>query len=243
MREKETHVFIIFFISIVLLFSPAFSGAQSPWYYAVTGPGGSNEITVDQIGQVLYFELDSITPNYVWGNIRVDFDPAMLECVSIEENPWIYGFWTAWVPESADANHGGRGTLYYYDDTGLGSDWAQEWVARSGSGQAGPVGSYDNTLGVIRFYTFTPAGGHLGAYPLRLGFRVKQAGTAVFTTYANDWTQFSWPGANALTPSESLSIEASQSSDESPWLTWDIDNLPYRLTSAVTFAIPFPGDL
>jgi hypothetical protein len=205
-----TRVAPLAFAGFLLCLSPAPSGAAGPWQYVVTGPGGWNQIGSDQIGQVLYFQLDATVPDYVWGNVRVDFDPAMLECVSIEESPYVEGFWTAWVAEVADPAYGGGGVAYSYDDTGLGSDWASVWVATYGPGAAGPVASYDNAAGVIRFYTMSNAGGYAGSVPLRIGFRVEQPGVAVFTTSANDWTM----------------------------LTWRPEDLPYRLTSEVTIQAP-----
>lgn len=166
--------------------------AAPPWYYAVTGPDGAGTIPGDQVGEIVYFQLDATAPDTVWGNIRIEFDPALLECVSIEESPDTYGFWTSWVTETADPARGGGGTLYYYDGTGQGSNWAQTWVARYGPLNAGPSGSYDNTQGIIRLYVFTSAGGKYGSLPLRIGFRVKRTGTAVFAVRANDVTAFDW---------------------------------------------------
>lgn len=216
-------------LGAVVLCGASVAGAASPWYYSVTGPNGSNEITIDQLGQILPFELDSITPDYVWGNIRVDFDPNMLECVSIEEVPAGPGFWAAWVTQTADPAYGGGGSLYYYDSTGLGLDWAQQWVAWYGQGIAGPVASYDNAQGIIRLYTFSDAGGYNGSVPLRIGFRIKQAGTAVFTTAANDWTAFGWPAAFS-TPS----LDASPSPlAAGEGYSWRLEDLPYQYTSTV----------
>lgn len=220
----------IFALVMVFLVSlPAASGAAGPWYYSITGPGGSNDISIDKVGQILYFELDATKPDYIWGNIRVDFETSMLECVSIEENPAENGFWTAWVKQAADTKFGGGGTLYNYDNTGLGSDWAKQWVTWYGPGNAGPVASYDNEQGIIRFYAFTNAGGLDGALPLRIGFRVKQAGTAVFTTSANDWTSFGWPS----TASNSITAMQAEATTSGTGFSWNLEDLPYKLTSAV----------
>ncbi|HET8541576.1 MAG TPA: hypothetical protein VFL83_16990 [Anaeromyxobacter sp.] len=224
---------------LLLLASTAPSRAEGPWFYTVTGPGGSSEIGPDQIGRVLYFQLDATAPDYVWGNVRVDFDPALLECVSVEETPFVEGFWTAWTPTPADPAVGGGGVLYRYDDGGLGSDWASTWVATYGPGVAGPVAAVDNAAGVIRFYTMTNAGGHAGSVPLRIGFRIERAGVAVFTTSANDWTAFGWPGAATAAPAgRGPTAAASVAEADAGGYSWRPEDLPYRITSQVTIHPP-----
>ncbi len=52
------------------LLVPGVSAAEGPWFYAVMGPGGSNEITVGQIGEVVYFELDSTTADRARAGVR-----------------------------------------------------------------------------------------------------------------------------------------------------------------------------
>jgi hypothetical protein len=229
----------------VVLLSPVPSRAAGPWTYAVRGPGGSTTIDKAQIGQVLYFELDATVPDYVWGNVRVDFDPKLLECVSVEESPEDLaarpqgGFWTAWVDVAADPAFGGGGVLYFYDDNGLGSDWAAWWAATAASmgTRAGPVASYDNAAGIIRFYVLSPAGGYLGSLPLRLGFLVKKAGTAVFTTSANDWEAFGFPAAPAAAGAPAATATATATAITAAageGYSWRPEDLPYRLTSEVT---------
>lgn len=220
------------------LLSPAGARAAGPWTYAVTGPGGSSVIGRDQIGQVLYFELDATVPDYVWGNVRVDFDTKLLEVVSVEETTAETGFWTAWATQPADPAYGGGGILYYYDQNGLGSDWAAAWVGLYGQGVAGPVAAYDNAAGVIRFYTFTYAGGLSGSVPLRIGFRVKKAGTAVFTTSANDWTAFGWPAAaTAGATAATAEVQAAETTAGEGY-SWRLEDLPYRLVSEVVIEAP-----
>ncbi|MBI5360947.1 MAG: VCBS repeat-containing protein [Planctomycetes bacterium] len=169
----------------------------SPWQYNITGPNGKDYAAITQIGQVVYFELDSILPDYVYGNIKVKFDPARLRCISIEEDPnnW-YGFWTWWTPATGMPEYGGGGTYYNYDDNGKGSDWAQTWVSWYGPGHAGPVGTYDNATGVIRLYTSTPAG-YSYTSPLRIGFEVLQTGLTEFSVQSNDFTAYDWQNLDA----------------------------------------------
>lgn len=170
----------------------------SSYYYKLTGPAAATEVSVENVGDIVYFEMDSTTPDSAYGNIRLHFDPEMLECVSIEETPpssGVWGFWTAWTLATGDAAFGGGGTYYNYDSTGLGSDWAQEWVSTYSEypeEERGPVGTCDNISGIIRLYRWGRAGGLDGSVPLRLGFRIKQAGTAEFTAYANDFFSYSW---------------------------------------------------
>lgn len=164
----------------------------SPWQYKITGPNGSNNVKITKLGDIVYFEFDSMVPDYVWGNILISFDPAKLRCVSIEENPdnW-YGFWTWWTPATAIPQYGGGGTSYYYDDTGRGSDWAKTWVNWYGQGAAGPVGSYDNAAGKIWLYTSTEAGQSYTA-PLRIGFEVLHTSPMEFRVQSNDFTHYDW---------------------------------------------------
>jgi len=227
-----------------LLVMPAFlfpgvSRAEGPWFYAVTGPNGSNEIAADQIGQIVNFELDSTTADFVWGNVRVDFDPAILQCVYIEESPNASGFFTAWTPEPGDPAYGGGGALYYYmcDQEHPCSDWGQQWVDWYGP-SVGPVASYDNAQGIIRFYTMTDAGGLNGAQPLRLGFRVMQAGAAVFTTSANDWTAFGSPTPASSGSAPNASLLVALAGETVSTYSWNLGDLPYQHVSAVSISPP-----
>ncbi len=170
--------------------SSSYSQSTSTWFYKVTGTGGSTTVEAN-INDIVYFELDATAPDYVWGNIRIDFDPEMLECVSIEESPFNYGFWTWWTPATGMPQYDGGGTYYYYV-TQDSSDYAAQWVEWYGEGEAGPVGTYDNVNGIIRIYCSTFAGGLYDSQPLRLGFRIKKTGNAEFTTYANDYTNYDW---------------------------------------------------
>jgi len=232
-RRILTAVAVLIVAGALCLLS-ASAGAASPWYYSVTGPDGSNEIPPDKIGQILYFQFDATAPDYVWGNVRLDFDPTLLECVSIEESPDTDGFWTAWVQQTAELDKGGGGTLYYYDSTGYGSEWARWWVDHYGPLQTGPSGSYDNASGIIRLYVMTSAGGLNGSRPLRLGFRVKQPGTAVFSTYANDWTAFSWLYSASGTMTAASMAQASTTGQG---YSWQLEDLPFRYTSIVKIAM------
>ncbi|MCK5640252.1 MAG: hypothetical protein KAJ19_05625, partial [Gammaproteobacteria bacterium] len=75
------------------------------------------------------------------------------QCVSIEENPNTWGFWTWWTSATKMSQYGGGGEYYYYDlirnigIAGFGSDWAQDWVLSRGNDVAGPVGTVDPTYG------------------------------------------------------------------------------------------------
>ncbi|HEX9400817.1 MAG TPA: hypothetical protein VF912_11970 [Anaeromyxobacter sp.] len=221
------------------LLVPGVSAAEGPWFYAVMGPGGSNEITVGQIGEVVYFELDSTTADFVWGNVRVDFDPAMLEFVSIEEYPAGPGFFTGWTPAPADPALGGGGVLYYYvcDEGHPCSSWGAEWVALYGQGLAGPVASHDDTQGIIRFYAMSEAGGLDGAAPLRIGFRIKQAGTVSITTSANDWEVFGFPVAAAAAAGPVASLQTA-ATEASGGYSWSLEDLRNRYTSTVGISTP-----
>ena len=180
------------------------------WAYKITGPDGSTTVEAST-NQVVYFELDAVAPDYVWGNILALYDASKLQAVSIEEDPnnWS-GFWTWWTTATGAPEYYGGGNYYYYDTFGFGSDWAQQWVAWYGDGHAGPVGTIDpnygvtlsdydkadlvhrlgiqvtdvDKLGAIRLYTSTYAGGN-GTSPLRLGFNVLGYGTASFHTLAD----------------------------------------------------------
>ncbi|HLD36702.1 MAG TPA: fibronectin type III domain-containing protein, partial [Planctomycetota bacterium] len=201
------------------------------WAYRITGPDDSTTVEANT-NQVVYFELDAIAPDYVWGNILALYDTSKLQAVSIEEDPnnW-YGFYTWWTTATGNPAYNGGGDYYYYDRIGntpilgaslalagladpifgLGSAWAQQWVAWYGDGHAGPVGTIDPTyglmlndadkqalaerlvipvfevenLGAIRSYVSTYAGRQYGASKLRLGYRVLAFGTASFHTLAD----------------------------------------------------------
>jgi len=232
---KRNQLLSALLVMPVLLFPGISRGA--PWFYAVTGPNGSNEIAADQIGQVVDFELDSTTADYVWGNVRVDFDPAILQCVYIEETPNASGLFTAWTPEPGDPAYGGGGALYYYlcDQEHPCSGWGQYWVDLYGPG-AGPVASCDNAQGIIRFYIIgSDAGGLNLTEPLRIGFRVVQAGAAVFTTSANDWTAFGSPTLASTGPGTNASLLVAQTTST---YSWDLGDLPYQYVSAVSISPP-----
>ena len=192
------------------------------WVYKVTGPDDSTSVQVQNLGDVVYFELDATAPNYVWGNILVLYDKTKLASVSLEENPdnWS-GFWTWWTYATGQSTYGGGGNYYYYDyvaGTSIanqGSQWAQDWVNNYGGG--GPVGTIDpdygsildpnsadyqtlvnkgigniSNLGAIRLYTSTYAGGMNNNSPLRLGFQVISTGNSVFNVFSDDATSYNW---------------------------------------------------
>ncbi len=196
------------------------------WIYKITGPDNSASVQVQNLGDVVYFELDATAPNYVWGNILVLYDKTKLASVSIEEDPnnW-YGFWTWWTSATGQAAYGGGGNYYYYDYiagsiiANQGSQWAQDWVNIYGGG--GPVGTIDTNygsildpnsadyqalvnkgignipnLGAIRLYTSTYAGGMNNNSPLRLGFQVISTGNTGFNVFSDDATSYNWHSAS-----------------------------------------------
>ncbi|MEW6027624.1 MAG: VCBS repeat-containing protein, partial [Planctomycetota bacterium] len=196
----------------------------TPWRYKVSGPDGATTV-VTQIGNVEYFELNALDPDYVWGNILVLYKAHKLQCVSIEEAPTWPAFWVWWTYATGMTQYGGGGNYYNYDQIPqqgiyeLGSDWARQWVAWYGDGNAGPVGTVDPTygqtldaqtiaylqslgvpadnirhLGAIRLYTSTYAGG--STLPLRLGFKVTSGSVLPFWCLANDWTAYNWVAQN-----------------------------------------------
>lgn len=173
----------------------------SPFQYKVSGPGGKDMAGVRQIGDIIYFEFDSIIAAYVWGNILLNFDTARLKCVSIEEDPnnW-HGFWVWWTLATGMPEYGGGGIPYYYDSTGKGSNRARTWASWYGPETAGPVGSYDNELGKIWLYTSTLAG-YSYTSPLRIGFEVLQTGPVSFTAQSNDFTAYDFHNVDAGTVS------------------------------------------
>jgi hypothetical protein len=68
---------------------------------------------------------------------------------------------------------------------------------------------------------------------------VKAAGTAAFTTSANDWTAFGWPAPAAqpaVTPSADLAATADAATGQG--YSWALEDLPYRLVSEVTILAP-----
>ncbi|MBI5360840.1 MAG: IPT/TIG domain-containing protein [Planctomycetes bacterium] len=181
----------------------------SPYQYKITGPSGLTIAAVNQIGDVVYLEFSSRVPAYVWGNILMTFDPAKLQCVSIEENPNnLYGSWVWWAVATGMPYYGGGGAYYYYDDTGLGSGWAKTW-AHIDPG-SGPTGTYDNIAGKIRIYTDTSSG-YSYTSPLRIGFRVLQTGNADFTVQSNDYMSYDWNNVDAGTTSTVNITESGQS--------------------------------
>src|SRR3989339_2097074 len=192
------------------------------WVYKVTGPDDSTSVQVQNLGDVVSFELDATAPNYVWGNILVLYDKTKLAAVSIEENPAnANGFWAWWTPATGQSAYGGGGDYYYYDYVAgtsvanQGSQWAKDWVNIYGGG--GPVGTINpnygsildpnsadyqalvnkgisniSNLGAIRLYTSTYAGGLNNNSPLRLGFQVISTSDAVFNVFSDDATSYNW---------------------------------------------------
>ncbi|MBI5361326.1 MAG: VCBS repeat-containing protein [Planctomycetes bacterium] len=173
----------------------------SPFQYKISGPGGRDMAGIRQIGDIIYFEFDSITAAYVWGNILLNFDTARLKCVSIEEDPnnW-HGFWVWWTLATSMPEYGGEGIPYYYDSTGKGSNRAKTWASWYGPETAGPAGSYDNESGKIWLYTSTLAG-YSYTSPLRIGFEVLQTGPVNFTAQSNDFTAYDFHNVDAGTVS------------------------------------------
>src|SRR3989339_288490 len=51
------------------------------WAYRITGPDDSTTVEANT-NQVVYFELDAIAPDYVWGNILALYDTSKLQAVS-----------------------------------------------------------------------------------------------------------------------------------------------------------------
>ncbi|MFA5795366.1 MAG: fibronectin type III domain-containing protein [Candidatus Brocadiia bacterium] len=200
----------------------ALSAILSGWTYEVTGPNGSASVVVQNLGDVVYFELDATAPDYVYGNILGLYDTTKLRAVSIEENPATWGFWTWWTTATTNPAYGGGGNNYYYDyieNTAIsntGSAWADAWTQPPYNG-GGPVGSIEpgygasldpngadyqsliakgisniTNLGAIRLYTSTYAGGMYGSVPLRLGFQVISTSNAVFDLIWDTNTAYNW---------------------------------------------------
>ena len=137
---------------------------------------------------------------YGWGNQLIEFNTNKLECVSIEEyiDAW-YGQYDWWTPATGDAWRGEPGdySLYYYDQNGLGSSWAQQWLSLYGQNVAGPSGSYDNATGQIRIYYSGYVGYYdpadpIQSYPIRIGFKIKSASPISFTVYSNMLYSYNW---------------------------------------------------
>lgn len=200
--------FVFFlFLNIVGALSIAEAFVESPFQYEIFGQYNENGFEYSKFeNNYTYVQLDSVFPEYVWGNIRIDYDNTdKVECISIEEPPdslGLLGFWTWWTNISSNTGLGGGGALYHYSDGG--GEWAQEWTD-SGYGNATP-GSIDISSGSIFMYVSTPAGDPSYSMPLRLGFRLKDGvNTPVSVTFSvsnNNWINFIWFPEDLTFPEE-----------------------------------------
>lgn len=183
----------ISFLLVLMLISVSVSAST----YTITIENGGTVDETLQVGSVVNLALDSPDINQaIWGNIQIDYDPAMLAARYVDETFNFYGFWTYWLDAAGDSTKCGGGVPYNYT-TGGGSDRADAYAAEYGQGIAGPSAYIDNVNGAVRFYH----GNYLytGFYePLRLGFEVLQTGTTTIAIRSDTKTMFDWCNFDAV---------------------------------------------
>ncbi len=185
----------ISFLVVLMLISISVSAHE----YTITIENGDTVDETLQAGSIVNLALDSPDINQsIWGNVQIDYDPAMLAARYVDETFDFYGFWTYWLDVAGDSTKCGGGVAYNYT-TGGGSERADAYAAQYGQGIAGPSAYIDNVNGAIRFYH----GNYLysGFYePLRLGFEVLQTGTTTITIRSNADTAFDWCNLDTVVP-------------------------------------------
>ena len=199
MRKELMIIALVLSLAFVLAFTD--DSTANPFNYRVFGQRQEDGVEISETDEngFTYVQLDSIAPNaYVYGNIAVTYDNAdKVECVSVEETPFDWGFWVWWTYAAANPYYGGGGDLYLYSSNE--GEWAQQWAAWYGEYNAGPPGAIeedgDNNIGVVRFYTSTYANASWTS-PLRFGFRLKPGVTGnvtvTFKVSSNGFTNYDW---------------------------------------------------
>lgn len=218
MKNKWVMVMILLGM-FVFAFGSADSMAATYRIFGQYDEGGTQYSDVDENGYT-YVQFDSVVPAYVYGNITITYtNPDKIECVSVEETPYDWGFWVWWTTAADKPAYGGGGTLYKY--TSNEGEWAQQWAAWYGEGVAGPSGSIagseivdSNDVGVVRFYTSTYAN-YSFTKPLRLGFRLKPGVSGSvdvsFKIYSNSLTGYNWKWASLVGQVDEYQIIAKSS--------------------------------
>lgn len=161
-------------------------------YTLVSETTGDTALPGVKVGDTVHLLLDTtLHDEQIWGSVQLEYDPAMLRALYVDESFDNYGYLTWWSETPGSDYLCGGGSPYYYTLQG-GSTRADQYALEYGDGTAGPTAFIDQNVGRVRFFqdNLLTSGNY---EPLLLGFQVLKTGNTTITVKSRSGSiDFGW---------------------------------------------------